>query len=137
MPFSEPWSDKVFMEMIEPGVKGANLTCIRGDMVVRVGDLTQNIWAAILHAGLVVADVSVLNANVFYELGLAHALGKDTFILKQVDAKLWADIGGAHYIEYDLSAVGEGMNLLQSEVSKWAKNTRAQGVKSLIDRLRS
>jgi hypothetical protein len=70
MPFSEPWSDTVYRQMIEPAVRDAGLECVRGDTIVRVGDLGQNLWGALLHAGFVVADVSAPNVNVFYELGL-------------------------------------------------------------------
>jgi hypothetical protein len=41
MPFREPWSDIVFKELIEPSVIGAGLSCIRGDAIVRVGDLPK------------------------------------------------------------------------------------------------
>jgi hypothetical protein len=131
MPFSEQWSDAVFKELMEPGVKKAGLKCIRGDMLVRVGDLTQNIWGALLHAGIVVADVSVPNANVFYELGLTHALGKDAFILKQAGFKVPADIGGAHYHEYDLQSLETSRLWLTSELSQWAADNHFDGVKAL------
>lgn len=134
MPFSEPWSDTVFKELIEPSVTGAGLTCIRGDAIVRVGDLTQNIWGAIMHAGIVVADVSALNPNVFYELGLAHALGKDAVILRQAGSKIPADIGGAHYHEYDLRSLDDGKKWLRSELAQWAQDNRSQVIKLLRGR---
>lgn len=132
MPFREEWSDTVFREMIEPGIVDAHLACVRGDTIVRVGDLTQNVWGAMLHAGIVVADVSALNANVFYELGLAHALGKDTVILKQAGARVPADIGGAHYFEYDLQSLANGRESLRLELSEWADSTRAHGVRRIM-----
>jgi hypothetical protein len=100
-------------------------------MIVRVADLTQNVWGALLHAGVVIADVSTLNANVFYELGLAHALGKDTFILKQAGAKLPADIGGAHYHEYDRTRLDDGKAWLRAELTQWATDNRSGAVKRL------
>ena len=68
MPFSESWSDPVYERLIKPAIEGAALQCIRGDTVLRIGELTSNLWNALMRAGLVVADVSALNANVFYEL---------------------------------------------------------------------
>lgn len=133
MPFSETWSDSVYRDLIKPGVEDASLKCIRGDTVVRIGDLTQNIWGALLHAGIVIADVSALNANVFYELGLTHAIGKDAIILKQAASKVPADIGGAHYHEYDLQALDRSKSWLSSELSEWAKNHHSQAVRSLRD----
>lgn len=134
MPFRETWTDAIFSHMIEPGVLDAHLSCVRGDKVIRAGDLTQDIWGALLHAGVIVADVSVLNANVFYELGLAHALGKDTFILKQVTSKIPADLGGAHYHEYDLNAPDNGRKWLGSALSSWADETKALQVGALLEK---
>lgn len=132
MPFSEPWSSTVFQSMIQPGITDAGLACIRGDSLIRVGDLTQNVWGSILHAGIVVADVTALNANVFYELGLAHALGKDAFILKQAGSKVPADIGGSHYYEYDPQSLAAGRMWLKAELSQWAALTKAAAVKQIL-----
>jgi hypothetical protein len=98
---------------------------------VRVGALAANVWDQIVQAGLVIADVSAANVNVFYELGLAHALGKDTLLLKQKDAPMPADFGGAHYYEYDLDHLDVGRDWLRSELAKWAVKNRAAEVKAL------
>jgi hypothetical protein len=133
MPFSEPWSKDVYEQMLKPAIEEAGLECVRGDTSVRVGDLTSNIWNDILVAGLVVADVSALNANVFYELGLTHALGKDTFILKHKGVSVPADFGGAHYYEYELSNLHRAQEVLSKELMTWAsdKRIKAAGVKAL------
>lgn len=133
MPFSQPWSDLVYQQMIRPAVEAAGLACVRGDDPVRVGDLMQTVWDAILVSGVMIAEVSALNANVFYELGLAHALGKDTFILKQKGSTIPADFGGAHYYEYDLNDLAAGQALLEMELRQWATVNRVQGVKALYD----
>ena len=131
MPFSQPWSDAVYQQMIQPAVEAAGLACVRGDNPVRVGDLMQTVWDAILVSGVMIAEVSALNPNVFYELGLAHALGKDTFILKQKGSTVPADFGGAHYYEYDLNDLAAGQAMLQAELAQWASVNHAQGVKAL------
>ena len=135
MPFMEPWSDIVYHQLIKPGVEDAGLKCIRGDTVIRSGDLIQNIWGALLHTGVVVADVSALNTNVFYELGLTHALGKDVFILRQLNSKVPADIKGAHYKEYDLQDLDRAKEWLHKELNEWAILNHCQDVKSLRNNL--
>lgn len=131
MPFSQPWSAAVYGDVIKPAIEASGLECVRGDSPVRVGDLMQTVWDAILTAGLIVAEVSALNANVFYELGLAHALGKDTFILKQKGSTVPADFGGAHYYEYDPNDLDAARALLQAEVAQWTAGARTQLVKAL------
>jgi hypothetical protein len=128
MPFSEPWSPAVEEQLIKPAVGAAQLTYVRGDLPVRIGDLAQNVWDAILHAGVVVADISVANPNVYYEIGLVHGLGKDTLYLKQAGIPLPADFGNAHYYEYDLGDLSAGRLLLTNALEKW---TDLPGVKAL------
>lgn len=133
MPFSQPWSQDVYGTMIEPAVRAAGLECVRGDTLARVGDLTSNVWAEILRAGLVIADVTEPNVNVYYELGLTHAVGKDTILLTQQGATLPADFRGAHFCEYSPGELEKGRELLKQQIEEWAKMdyVRAQGVGQL------
>ena len=39
--------------------------------------------AATNHASIIIADCANQNPNMFYEIGLAHALGKETMLLTQ------------------------------------------------------
>jgi hypothetical protein len=93
MPFAEPaWMADVESQMIQPAVHAAGFAYQRGDTIVRTGDLTDNVWSAMLHAGVIVADISAVNANVFYELGIARTLGKEMFVLKERSASIPADL---------------------------------------------
>lgn len=131
MPFSESWSQQVYNDFIKPSIINAELECVRGDTSVRIGDLSQNIWNEIIQAGIIIADVSVVNANVFYEIGLAHALGKDVFILKEKNAKVPADFGGSHYYEYDLNDLTAAKDKLSTDLSAFAAENRFKEVKDL------
>jgi hypothetical protein len=117
--------------MIKPAAIGAGLKCTRGDGTVRVGDLTTNIWNEILQAGIIIAEISVANVNVFYELGLTHALGKDTMLYKRQGVTLPADFGGAHYYEYNPDRLESEQKLLKRRLSAWAKGYKAAGVRAL------
>jgi hypothetical protein len=136
MPFSEPWSNDVFEKMFKPGIEDAKFNVSRGDSIVRVGDLSTNVWRSITQAGIIVAEVSVHNPNVYYEIGLADALGKPVFLFKQESTKLPADFGGVHYYTYDLNDLSAGRGKLANELMKWAeeKDNRFFGVKALMDR---
>lgn len=133
MPFRMRWSKDVYERAIMPGVEAAGFRCVRGDILVRVGDLSRNLWEAITQAGVVVADVTAPNPNVFYELGLTHALGKDTFAIRQKGKRVAADIAGTHYHEYSLDNLGALKRWLAAEIRKWAQEpeVRSDGVKAL------
>jgi hypothetical protein len=135
MPFGEPWSESVYQDMFEPAIRDAGFLASRGDSIVRVGELSTNVWRHITQAGLIVAEVSVPNPNVYYEIGLADALGKDVFLFKQHDAQLPADFGGVHYYPYDLGNLAEARSLLAGELREWANQPSRQpfGVRLLED----
>jgi hypothetical protein len=135
MPFGEAWSESVYRNMFEPAIRDAGFTASRGDAIVRVGDLSTNVWRSITQAGVIVAEVSVPNPNVYYEIGLADALGKDVFLFKQHDVQLPADFGGVHYYSYDRDDLAQGRTMLVSALQEWSAQPSRQplGVKSLED----
>lgn len=84
MPFGPSWSRSVY-EMIKRAVEALDSTAIvtRADDITMPGRISDQIVAEIVSADVVVADVTGLNANVMWELGYAHALGKAAVILNQ------------------------------------------------------
>jgi hypothetical protein len=136
MPFGESWSDNVYDKLFVEGINGAGFSVIRGDEIPRVGNLDDNVWRSITQAGVIVADVSVANSNVYYEIGLATALGKPVFVFKQRGVQLPADFGGIHYYEYDLVDLAAGAQHLTTALNAWSNHKEHQpfGVKNLEDR---
>ncbi len=136
MPFGQPWSNDVYENLFKPAIKAANFVVSRGDAIVRVGDLGTNVWKSITQAGVIVAEVTVPNPNVYYELGLADALGKPIFLFKQEGTVLPADIGGVHFYEYDPANLLPSRNILTTALTNWAneRDHRFFGVKALVDR---
>lgn len=135
MPFGQPWSDDVYANLFAPGIEAAGFELSRGDSVVRLGDLGTNVWRRITQTGVIVADVTAPNPNVYYELGLADALGKPTFFFKQAGVALPADIGGVHFYEYNLRELGASQKVLTQALRNFAneKDNRFFGVKTLAD----
>ncbi len=75
----------------------------RGDSSVLTIPLMDKIRDQILRSDLIIGDVTGSNANVFYELGIAHAIGKPILFLTQKppeDAPV--DIRQYEFIQYDL-----------------------------------
>jgi hypothetical protein len=57
--------------------------CVRGDEEFVAGEILPHVVDLIVRARLVIANISGRNANVYYELGIAHALGKPTILLSR------------------------------------------------------
>ena len=101
IPFSETWSNDV-----TKGVKAVCRKC--GFYAKRADDIfdtkrtvIDDIWKGLCEAEIVIVDVTKQNANVFYELGLAHALGKDIILLRQQNGdEVPFDIRGRRYLQY-------------------------------------
>lgn len=82
MPFgTKPGTDgssidfnRVYAELIQPALKQAGLDPFRADQEVRAGDIRTDMFQELLLADLVLADLTIDNPNVWYELGVRHAL---------------------------------------------------------------
>jgi tetratricopeptide (TPR) repeat protein len=66
----------VFRELIKPALEGAGFEVFRADEEMRAGNIRTDMFQELLLADLVVADLSIDNPNVWYELGVRHALRK-------------------------------------------------------------
>lgn len=66
--------DKSYRILIKPAVEAAGATCIRADEIVHAEVIDVPMYEQLLEADLVVADLSTLNANAFFELGVRYAL---------------------------------------------------------------
>jgi len=75
MPFGS-WFDRYFSEIYVPAIKDAGFEPIRADGLFSAGSVMEQIWEQIRRSKVLLADLTGKNPNVFYELGLAHALKK-------------------------------------------------------------
>jgi len=103
MPYGEDWSDDVYFIIKEAG-DAAGLTTVRGDDIFDPTIVVNDIWRMINNAGLIIADITVHNANVFYELGISHTLGKKVLVIRQEDGEASPfDVSFWRSIEYGLA----------------------------------
>ena len=65
-------------------------------------NILQDIVEGIYQADVIIADLTGLNANVFYELGLAHAMNKKVIIITRDIGELPFDIKSYRAHEYSL-----------------------------------
>jgi tetratricopeptide (TPR) repeat protein len=66
--------NRVYSEYIQPALESAGFEPFRADQEIRAGDIVTDMFQELLVADLVVADLTIENPNVWYELGVRHAL---------------------------------------------------------------
>ncbi len=66
--------NRVYSELIRPAIEAEGLEVFRADEEQRAGDIRTDMFQELLLADVVIADLSVDNPNVWYELGVRHAL---------------------------------------------------------------
>jgi tetratricopeptide (TPR) repeat protein len=66
--------NRVYSDLIKPALEGAGFDVFRADEETAAGNIRTDMFQELLIADLVVADVSINNPNVWYELGVRHAL---------------------------------------------------------------
>lgn len=107
MPFARKLSH-VFEDHIVPTCEAAGLSCRRGDDLFANGHVMNEVWSAICESRWIIADCTGRNPNVFYELGIAHTLGKRIVLLTQDEEDIPFDIRHVRYLRYADSAEGLG-----------------------------
>ena len=100
MQFTEPY-DSLYQEVIRPVCERGGFEVQRADDVFRPGIILRDILSGLLESDVVIAEISPVNANVFYELGYAHALEKPTVLLARRNGELPFDLSGYRVIFYD------------------------------------
>lgn len=80
MPFDEEF-DAVYSDLIAPPLTEAGFVVKRADDVADRQNVLADIVRGVADADLIIADLTTANANVFYELGLAHAMGVPTILI--------------------------------------------------------
>jgi hypothetical protein len=98
MPFNSQY-DQLY-ESIVSVCRRSGLNCVRGDEERSQGDILAHIVRLIVKARVVVAEITERNPNVYYELGLAHAMDKATILLARSVEDVPFDIQGLRIIVY-------------------------------------
>jgi len=100
MPFAGAFDD-VYELGIKASVEALGWECQRADEIIHNRDIMCQVCQGIRQARLVIADLTGQNANVFYELGMAHALEKDVILLAQDVGDVPFDLRPMNIIAYD------------------------------------
>src|SRR5262245_43736442 len=73
--------DRVYQELIAPAIAQADLEPLRADEEMTGGIIHKPMFERLILCEYAVADLTTANANVFYELGLRHAVRSGSTVL--------------------------------------------------------
>jgi hypothetical protein len=123
MPFGLPY-DRYYNNIMAPAVVDANLEPLRADSLFRSSNIVADIWKLTRESSVLLADLSGKNPNVFYELGLAHALGKPVVLTASTIDDVPFDLRGLRVLIYDREDEAWGAKL-QEGITKALSETLA------------
>jgi hypothetical protein len=103
MPFAKPVGDH-YEKIYEPAIQKARLRPMRADNdIFGPGKIIDQVWSGINAARVLVAELTGRNPNVFYELGLAHAMGKPVVLVSSNEVDVPFDLKHIRVIYYDVT----------------------------------
>jgi len=103
MPFANPIGG-YYKTIYEPAINKAGLKPVRADDdMFTTGKIIDQICQGIVAARVLVAELSGRNPNVFYEMGLAHALRKPVVLVSSNQADVPFDVKHIRVIFYDMN----------------------------------
>lgn len=99
--------DAVYRDLIGPAIRDANLEPIRADEEMAGGIVHKPMFERLILCEYAIADVTFANANVFYELGVRHAVRPySTIVLFAAGTPLPFDVELDRGLPYSISSAG-------------------------------
>ncbi|MFP1681585.1 hypothetical protein ACLD0W_03685 [Alloalcanivorax sp. C16-1] len=129
MPFGE-WFNRYYQEIYVPAIREAGFEPVRGDELFTTGSVVEQIWEQVAKSPVLLADLTGKNANVFYELGLAHAARKPVVFTASNIEDVPFDLRHLRVIVYDIREPNWAEKL-SNEVTEYLKNAKIEPEKSI------
>ena len=117
--------DWVHEQLIGPALKTVGLEGGTTGLIVEAGNIRDDVIHELVMADLVIADVSIHNANVFYELGIRHAVRNRATVLIRatIDDVPW-DLKAERYLRYAQAKPGDSLPRLVQMLQETLANER-------------
>ncbi len=129
MPFGG-WFDRYYQDVYVPAIKDAGLEPVRADELFSTGSVVEQVWEQIGKARVLLADLTDKNANVFYELGLAHAAVKPVVFTSARIEDVPFDLRHLRVIVYEVREA-EWAAKLRKLITEYLRNTIKDPAKSI------
>ena len=108
---------KVEKKLILPALTKAGIQGYTTEVKAEAGNIRQDMFQLLLTSDLVIADISIHNANVFYELGIRHALrAESTILIRSQKDEVPFDLKTDRYFGYEIDDLGAGVNTLYEAI---------------------
>ncbi len=118
--------NRVYTEYLKPSLEAAGLEVFRADEEQRAGDIRIDMFQELLVADLVVADLTLENPNVWYELGVRHALRARGVVLVCGGRTTTAfDLYTDRKLRYGIASGGPDPETLQEDQRKLTEMVKA------------
>lgn len=106
MPFEKKF-DAIYEKIIKKVVEDdCSYKCKRADEIFGTKPIIEDIWEYIRKAKFLISELTNKNPNVYYELGIAHALEKDVILITQNIDNVPFDLRHYRCLIYEDSIVG-------------------------------
>ena len=105
MPFKEPYNS-YYPIIFKPALEAAGYSVKRADDLYAPHPIMLDVQNSILDADLILCEMSERNPNVFYELGLAHAIGRPAVLVSRNEEDIPFDLRAVRVILYDYRQAG-------------------------------
>jgi hypothetical protein len=119
--------NKSYRLLIKPVVEAKGIECVRADEITHSGSIDVQMYQELLQADLVIADLSTLNANALYELGVRHALRPYTTIVIS-ENKLMYPFDLNHVVIHSYQHLGDAIDYEEVERFRAALGNVIQAV---------
>ena len=133
--------DDVEKRLIQPALSELKIAGSTTAEILESGNIRHSMFQLLLLAELVIADLSIDNANVFYELGIRHALReKRTFLLNSRAAgePMPFDVLTDRYLAYDHTKPEESREALVAGLRRTlASDSKDSPIFAMLPSLRS
>jgi hypothetical protein len=121
MPFREPFNG-YYARIFKPALEAAGYTVERADDMYAALPVMLDIQDSIVAADMLLCEMSGRNPNVFYELGLAHAIGKPAILVSTTEDDIPFDLRHVRVISYNSGRAGFEEEL-RTAITKAARST--------------
>jgi hypothetical protein len=127
MPFAEADDiQQVYQNHLKPVIeRRCALRCERADDIHDISGVMQSVWESINRSRIIIAEMTGRNPNVFYELGIAHTLGKPVIMITQSMDFVPFDLKHLRCIVYDYKPgrIGKFEDSLEKTVKRVLSST--------------